>query len=240
MDYIPSVTPDIGEEMLGAGIIGVFYLIYMLVMMAISVGSYIFQSLGFYTIAKRRGIKKPWLSWLPVGNLWILGCISDQYQYVVKGQVRNKRKALLVLNILMWVALIAVYVLLAVFVIQAVGMPEGGMETAEEVAAFMGTMLGMLGLSAVVCGLSIAVMVILYIALYDLFTSCDPKNNILYLLLSILVGLTPIFVFVCRNKDLGMPPRKTDPAAYIPQEPVAMPPWQPVESTPEPWDTPEE
>ena len=237
MGNYPSVTPDFDEAYFGAGIVGIFYLIYFLVMMAIGVGSYVFQSLGFYTVAKRRGIKKPWLSWLPVGNMWILGCISDQYQYVVKGRVKNKRKAMLILNILMWLFEITVCVLFAVFIYTAFSMPEGGMETAEQVAAVMGSMFGMMGGSVVLVGIAIATVVIQYIALYDLFTSCDPKNDILYLLLSIFVSITmPILVFIFRNKDLGMPPRKQDPAAFIPPEPVEIPPWRPVQNTAEPWE----
>jgi len=95
--------------------------------------------------------------------------------------------------------------------------------------------------SVAVSGVSIAVTVITYIALYDLFTSCDPKKNLLYLLLSIFVSITiPIFIFVCRNKELGMPPRKQNPAAFIPPEPVEMPPWRPVQNTADPWDNSEE
>ena len=60
---------------------------------------YILQALALYTIAKRREISKPWLAWIPLVNVWILGAISDQYQYVVNRQVRNKRKILLGLNI---------------------------------------------------------------------------------------------------------------------------------------------
>lgn len=237
----PSVTPDFSGEFFEINIVGIFYLIYMLVVMAVGVGSYVFQSLGFYTIAKRRGIKKPWLSWLPVGNLWILGCISDQYQYVVKGKIKNKRKAMLILNILMWLLEIVVCVLFAVFVYITVSMPEGGMETAGQVATAMGSVFGMMGFSVVLSGLTIAIVVIQYIALYDLFTSCDPKNNLLYLLLSIFISITmPIFIFVCRNKELGMPPRKQDTTAFVPPEPVEMPPWCPVQNTADPWDNSEE
>ena len=95
-----------------SGAMLIFYLIYMVFMLAITVGSYVLQSVSLHTIAKRRGIHKPWLSWLPIGEMWIVGCISDQYQYVVKGRVKNKRKALLVLNIILWACVIAIYVLL--------------------------------------------------------------------------------------------------------------------------------
>ncbi len=36
--------------------------------MLLTVAGYILSSLGFYTLAKRRGIRHPWLSWIPVAN----------------------------------------------------------------------------------------------------------------------------------------------------------------------------
>ena len=46
----------------------------------IQIAVYVFTSLALYTIAKRRGINHPWLSWIPVANVWILGSIADQYR----------------------------------------------------------------------------------------------------------------------------------------------------------------
>ena len=106
---------------------------------------------------------------------------------------------------------------------------------------FFGGVLGSVLIYFAIAGISIAVTVIMYIALYDLYRSCDPANGLMYLLLSIFVSITmPIFIFVCRNKELGMPPRKQDPAAFIPPEPVEMPPWRPVNNAAEPWDNSEE
>ena len=67
---------------------------------AMVVAAYIFMSLGLFAIAKNRRIQNPWLAWIPVGNLWLLGCISDQYRYVALGQKQNRRKRLLLLSIL--------------------------------------------------------------------------------------------------------------------------------------------
>jgi len=67
------------------------------------------------------------------------------------------------------------------------------------------------------------VMVIRYIAMYDLYTSCNPQNNVLFLVLSIFFTVTePFFLFFIRNKDEGMPPRRQ--LRYIPQEPRYEPP----------------
>lgn len=210
---------------IGPGFVFGFYMIYIVAMLAISVGAYVLQSLGTYTIAKRRGIKHPWLSWIPVGSSWILGSISDQYRYVVKGQVKNKRKSLLILQIIMWIACIGFFAMWFSLVFQLVGMIyETGIDPsymdASYFAELAGSVLGIIGLWLVMSGVAIAVTIIQYMALYDLYTSCEPGNNVLYLVLSIIFSITmPIFVFVCRNKDGGMPPRKAQPVVEQPSEP---------------------
>lgn len=222
----------IADDMSASGVTGlmIFYLLYLLIMLAVSVGTYVFQSLSLYTISKRRGIRHPGLAWIPVGNTWILGCISDQFQYVVKGKTRNKRKALLVLNILMYIALIVVFVL---YFVVLFSMFDFNSYYGDEVSMNFGALFGMLFALLVMAGVSIAVTVIQYIALYDLYTSCDPENNVMYLVLGIFVSITqPIFLFICRNKDLGMPPRKPEPSAHIPQQPA----WKPSQPPVEPWE----
>lgn len=225
-----------GDEMVGLAL--GFYLVYALVVGGIGLLFYILQSVSYYTIAKRRGIKHPGLSWVPVCNMWMLGCISDQYRYVAKGQVKGKRKALLVLNILSAVLTVAMYVLFAGFIITALRMNPDGFMSDSDMLGFVGSFAGMMIISLILIGISIANMVIQYIALYDLYTSCDPGNSVLYLLLSIFIGLTPVWLMICRNKDGGMPPRKT--AAPQPSAPAlntAAEPWDNAASDAEPWDS---
>ena len=71
--------------------------------------------------------------------------------------------------------------------------------------------------------------------MYDLYTSCSPQNNVLFLVLSIFFTVTePFFLFFLRKKDGGMPPRRTapQPQTYIPPQ-SDMPRYEPVQ---EPWD----
>ena len=46
----------------------------------LGIAAYVLTSWALYTIADRRGIKNPWLSWIPVVNCWIIGSLSDQYR----------------------------------------------------------------------------------------------------------------------------------------------------------------
>ena len=73
-----------------AGLIIGIVLIVWLIAMAVAVGSYVLNAVGMYRIAKRRGIHNAWLSWVPVANVWLLGSISDHFQYVVM-QLSTKR-----------------------------------------------------------------------------------------------------------------------------------------------------
>lgn len=210
----------------GVGML-VYYLLSMLFSFGLSIAVYVFRSLGVYTIAKRRALKNPWMAWVPVVDYWLLGSISDQYQYVVKGRVKNKRKALLVLNIILWACVIAIYVLLGVMLVQAFTLESLPSVDHTDLFSILGPTTAMMGISLVMSGISIAVMVIRYIALYDLFYSCDPDSSIAYLLLSIFLSVAqPLFLFLCRKKDEGMPPRKQTPV-YIP-EPTAEP-WENAE-----------
>ena len=91
---------EMGEEMMD--VIYVFagvLLVFGLIALVVSLVMVIFQGVGLYTMAKRRGIKHAWLAWIPVGNSWLVGCIADQYRYVAKGEVKNRRKILLALSI---------------------------------------------------------------------------------------------------------------------------------------------
>lgn len=165
-----------------------------------SIAMYVLTALSLYTIAQRRGIRKAWLAWVPVLNCWILGSLSDQYRYVVRGQVKHKRKILLILNLVKAV-LGTTLVSMAAVVIWTMFTNAAGF--------FMGSVLSLLGLLLPLGIVGIAYCIIYYMALYDLYTSLDPENNVLFLVLSIFFSVTkPFFLFFSREKDNGMPPRR--------------------------------
>lgn len=217
----------LGGEILPAIVSGVFSVIPGV---SISLVTYILFSLGLYAFAKRRGIKNPWLAWIPVGSNWILGSLSDQYRYVTKGEIKNKRKAMLALSIIMGVLFVAI---IAIIIVAVARMALSGMDgsLSEQEAFRVGMMfLSMLGLFLPLWGIGLALTIVQYIALYDLYRSADPDNRVLYIVLSIVVNVTmAFFVFFLRNKDNGMPPRKEEPVVLDEPAPVV----NPVE---EPWD----
>ncbi len=221
-------------EALGAGV-GIFYTIYMFACYGLAIAGYVLRALGLYTIAKRRGINHPWMSWVPVLDLWIVGCISDQYRYVVKGQNKNKRKWLLGLNIAMWAIWLLLIVFMGITAFNIAGSVNGSMTQAEIVEMVIGPLLGLLAGMLPFFGIALAVVIIRYMAMYDLYTSCNPQNNVVFLVLSIFFSVTePFFIFFLRKLDGGMPPRRPEPQpeTYIPQQPEYVPPQ-------DTWETPE-
>lgn len=184
--------------------------------------SYVFSALAIYTIAQRREIKKAWLAWVPLVNVWILGSISDQYRYVVKDQVKSRRKILLGVNIVNCLLCISLAVMLATTMFQALGYLMQGYDGMTIGNHLLKKALASLPLCIPLLIFSIVSVVFRAMALYDLYGSCEPESQVLYLVLSLIPGLNqitqPLFLFLCRNKDGGMPPRREtyqeNPAEY--------------------------
>ena len=197
---------------------------------AFSIATYVLSSMALYTLARRRGINHPWLSWVPVANIWILGSISDQYRYVVKGEIKSKRKVLLILNILTAVLTTAIVIVCLVLLGHVIHTAMYSEDPREILETMLGPLMGVAGISLPLAGVGIALAIFRYMALYDVYTSCEPQNNVLFLVLSILFSFTePFFLFFSRNKDLGMPPRRQEPQ-YIPYESTEQTQWQEPEN----------
>ena len=186
------------------GIFGLYYLGAG----GIGIALYVLQALGLYTIANRRGIEHPWLAWIPVGSLWLLGDIADSYRHATRGEQKNRRTALLILSIVTVVLVILAFVTIAGSVINMILQAERTVyyDDGLMITQFVSILLSAIGLFLLAGVAAIVQAVLQYICLYELFASCDPDNKVLYLLLSLLFRLEAVFIFICRNKDLGMVP----------------------------------
>lgn len=206
-----------------------------------SLAVYIATALSLYTIASRRGIHNPWLAWVPIANVWLLGCISDHYRSMARGEVKNRRKVLLGTYIALYALLIMCMVLMFGMVVDILEIGLDNLETMPDDMAlelgmsWMGSMVGMMLLCIPMMVVCVVHAIFYYIALHDIYKSCDPGNATLYLVLSILVGITlPVFLLICRKKDDGMPlPQQAQPMYEIPQ-------WQPAQPPVEPWQQDQE
>lgn len=176
--------------------------------LAIGIALFVFRAISIYKIARRRGISNAWLAWVPVCSEWILGSVADQYQYVVKGRVKNRRLPLFLLSVVLLGlriagAALSISTVTSVirFVLTGAGFPDVGRLVLLAVA------------STVQTGGMIACLVIRGFVMYDVYTSCTNRNNVLFLVLGMLFRvLEPVFLFACRNREEGMPPRRDVPA----------------------------
>ena len=177
--------------------------------MLLSIAGYVLTALALYTIARRRGLRNPWLAWIPVADSWLLGSLSDQYRYVLKGEHRSKRKILLFFRVLITIMWISLMGLLANLFFHAFASMFWGSMNDDQIFQILHQAMNLLVLCLPLIGISIAYAVFRYMALYDIYKSLDPENCVLFLVLSILFGITePFFLFFSREKDGGMPPRK--------------------------------
>lgn len=230
-----GVSPDVFNEALFMEIFWRIMLIVLFVVAAVSVVMYVFQAIGLQKIARRRGIKHPWLAWIPFGDYWILGSISDRLHQTLRGKDPNRRKLLIGLFAVTFVvgtvqSLVSWRDIWALYQDPVALMEMTPMEMEEwQLAVAAKTSLGPL-MDLVVSAVEIAGLVFYYICLHDLYASCRPDLKVVFLVLSIIFGVTvPFFVFACRNADMGMPPER-------PQLPYSGgDPWN-RETPPDGWD----
>ena len=177
------------------------------------VALFVVRSACLCRIARRRGLRGAWLAWVPVCNNWVLGSVADQYQYVVKGRIKNRRLPLLLLG----AALTALGTVTSVAGVDLLASNIQAMMRDYGVYAL--SLIGFVAL-LILWGCSIAYTVIRCVALYDLYSSCTKKYNVLFLVLGLVFQfLEPILFFICRNKEEGMPPRREN-ATFVEPEPV--------------------
>lgn len=205
-DELPITGAD--EEMLMAFL--VILLGVLGVVLLFSLVFWIISSLSLHSIARRRGIRKAWLVWIPMGDRWILGSLADQYQHLIQAKITGRRKILLGLSLAS----------LGMAVVSGVigGLTEVLGQSEEQLLIW--SLVGMV-CSLANMALGITAMVFYHMCNYDLYRSCNPKNATVFLVLGILIPITqPFFYLACRNKDLGM---VIPEPVTVPSEPAELP-----------------
>lgn len=191
------------------GVLGIILLVLLFfALMAYAVAAYVLGSKGLYAIAARRGIKNPWMAWIPVVGNWTLGCVSDQYHERKYGQDPKLRKKLLILSIICQSG-ISAFPTVGNF---EMNFSVNGDMTSEIMQTEAGRIFMIVFLVIMVpiliaaLALSIIQTVYQYKAYYGLYASSKPQMAIAFLLLSIFTPAGPFLVFACRNDDAGLPP----------------------------------
>lgn len=184
-------------------VLGTLLLVYGIIFAfagIIGIVCYIFQSLGLYKMAKALEFSSPWMAWVPLLNTYTLGKIGSKY---VKNDGRPSAKFggwLLGLEIAMVVVVIGMIGSIISMIPAAIAMEELGMEGPS--TAFMGGFASFILTYLAMIGIAIAFSIVNYIALWRVYSIFDNSNATVFLVLSIIFGITmPFFLFAMRNNE---------------------------------------
>lgn len=180
-----------------------------LVAIALSVACYILGAIGAYELAKRFGMKRPWLSWIPIANYYIYGALSDEI--TVSQRAGRKTKYRILLPVLGGSAvggyiLAVILTLIAIFssflsigtVIQ--GFSEKKM--VSMIGMFFSAFIFILILFFLVLLVSAALSVFTSIALYPVYRMfCSQGAALALAICGGIFGLHGIFLFAIRNRE---------------------------------------
>lgn len=159
-----------GGEAAFWGLLGALGFVWFIVLVVF----YVLKSLGISALAANRGFENPWLGWVPIADLYLLGMLvgsMDLFGYRVDK-----------LEIILPAAMVGVLVLGRI--------------------PFIGWLI------------TLVVMVFFIMFTYKLFEMYS-SNAILYTVLSMLLGLFPIFLFVIRNNPLLVQPQNPNNDQYF-------------------------
>ena len=183
-----------GDLMVFTSIIAVYFAFLGI----ISLVMYLLQAFGLYGMAKGSGISAPWRGFIPFANTFLFGKIAERY--VKKdGKKSAKFGGLLLAFEILTLVLAFVTIAFTISMIFVLAAAENETDLAYSIVA---PMVAMFISCFVLMGVSIAYIVLYYVALWRIFTTFDYNNATVYFVLSIIFSiLGPIFLFVLRNKE---------------------------------------
>ena len=169
-----------------------------LIAVTLAILSYVFYSVGLFKTAKNLGIAAPWLAFIPVANLYLLGRVAQ-------GNGEKKRKfpfgwILLVLSLVAaWAESLMSASVVTGFAKLISGMTmENVVVSLEELFTFIGGPLVTSGLTIALIGLVVSIF--FYKTLYYVYKVCAGECAPLYLAVSVVLPIfIPFFLFSKRN-----------------------------------------
>ncbi len=199
------------------------FAVVMAVLLLFGVVFLVFQGLGLMRIAKRKGIPNGWMGFVPILSLYTLGKVSSTPELRKRPEI-----PLLILGVLSALfSVISLAYLMPMMEIMFRGALEGGFYSND----IPERLVGMLGKGAfasfAAAGLSIALMVLMFIALHRVYKQFSPNNASVMTVFTVLayallgVPIHPFILFAIRN----------NPSPYAPDEPYdGAPPRAPAEA----------
>ena len=178
-------------------VIGIVFLIVIyLAIFAVSITMYILNGIGLMKMAKSCGIPHPWMGFLAFTHEYLIGRIAEQNHAPGKKSWPWRHIALVGKILLVVLAIVmCVFMFGDMFAVIA----ESGDFTEYDVLTLYGSMMGMM---VPLYLISTAYSIVLYIIYWKIFSLFAPQNTaVIFLVLSILFNLAPIFFFILRNRQ---------------------------------------
>ena len=182
-------------EDVGMIIFGVLFIIFA-VIGVISLVLWIFQAIGLQAIAKKNNIKNAWLAWLPIGDLWILGKISDTRKTFWK--IKDTGKMFVILSLVQVISVIVYIVGVVVLTISSI---SSGELLDNAIFSFMSK--SSFELMDFFIGVSSGLIILLKIwSLYNVYYKYKEEKVIGLLICSIIFSfIIPFVLFSFRKKE---------------------------------------
>lgn len=183
------------------GIAGGFAVIFLFAMillyvfvMGFAVVMYVLQSLGFMSLLKKVGYKRPWFAWVPIVEAKAIGELADKYDDGKPS--KNLGKKLFGMNIAIFASTFVFFIMAIVLAIMSAISPDTE-------ALFMGiAAIAFLVFWVAMMIVSIVYTVYYYIAIWRIFRIFAPKAATIFILVSIFVsGSLPLIVFLMRDQE---------------------------------------
>ena len=202
-----SYMPEEVANILMGIIIGllVFVAVYLLGILAY----YIMTSIAFCRIGRRRGVKQPWLVWIPIARNYAIGALADECD--ARSGIKRRFRVILLVLMLLYYAFEVIMQGGMRKAVEAFASPDfiEAMEYAD-IETFLPMLLKMFG--ALYAGimaaalLSIVYWVLYLVCIYKIFESLSPRFCVLHIVLSVIIPLyMPICLLCLKNKGYPYP-----------------------------------
>lgn len=183
--------------------VGIAILAVCGVLMLLGFVGYIFQSISLTRIGRRRGIKAPWLVWIPIARNWAIGALADEYDSR-NGMKRHFRAILLVCIILCM--LISSGSLASVASVGELAEDIESLDFDDTFSSLVKIIVAVYGSLIVTSLASVVHSTLTFICIYKIYESLSPRRCVLHFILGLFIPFyQAISLFCLRNKGYPYP-----------------------------------
>lgn len=175
---------------------------YSAVFLAVELALYMLRAAGIYKMALNAGIKQPWIAFVPVANAYTFGLIAEKNNRKKTTEKTKFSVVLLTLRIIGTVFFVAAAVTFVIATSKILTFAYTAYENDTKLSLeALGSIVLPIVLFAVFTLVTLAFIIIRYIALWRIYNAYDNSNAAAYTVVSVLFNFTdPIFLFILRNR----------------------------------------